>query len=261
MTNLGPMENKVVVVSGGAGGLGKATAEALLGAGATVVLSDLPGQGLEVAATSISGSGPVHAIAADVTDASDCGRLIEGVREQFGKVDGLVATAGIIRTQPLLEVSADAWRKIIDVNLTGSFLLTQAAGKAMLEQGTGSIVLFSSVAGRSGRPDAAPYAAAKAGVLSLVKSAAIAFAPSVRVNGVCPGLFLTPMWDKIIADRDAEFGPGAGAAWREQVASSSLMGRAGDPPELASVVAFLLSDASSYITGQSINVDGGLEMD
>ena len=167
--------------------------------------------------------------------------------------------AGVFDTEPFATLTEAAWRRIIDVDLTGSFLITQAAGNALVQSGGGSIVLFSSVAGRSGRPLAAHYAAAKAGVLSLTKSASAALAPTVRVNAVCPGLFRTPMWDQIIAERDELEGPGAGQNWLDEVTSASLLGRAGEFSELAKAITFLLSDEASFVTGQAINVDGGLE--
>jgi NAD(P)-dependent dehydrogenase (short-subunit alcohol dehydrogenase family) len=165
-----------------------------------------------------------------------------------------------MQTKPMGELTAEDWRRIVDVNLTGVFHVTQAAANHMAAEG-GSIVTLASVAARSGRPNAAHYAATKSALLSLTKSAAMAYAPHVRVNAVCPGVFLTPMWESILADRDTEFGPGAGQAYLKQVLTNVPLGRAGALAELANVVAFLISDLSSYVTGQAVNVDGGLEMD
>ena len=117
------------------------------------------------------------------------------------------------------------------------------------------------MAGRSGRANAPAYAASKAGLLSLTKSAALAYGPSVRVNAVCPGIVMTEMWRGIIRDRDHEFGPGAGQQYLDELSARMPLARPGEPQEIAQAVAFLASDLSTYITGQAVNVDGGLEMD
>jgi NAD(P)-dependent dehydrogenase (short-subunit alcohol dehydrogenase family) len=257
----GELEGRRVLITGAAGGLGRAVAKSVTEAGASVALCDLPSDGLEETLVSLgAGSAPAVTIGADISDQDACKAAVAATVQQLGGIDGLVACAGIMQTKPLLDLTADEWRRVIDVNLNGAFFCLQAAAKAMAASG-GAIVLFSSVAGRSGRAMAAHYAASKTAILSLTKSAALALGPSVRVNAVCPGVFLTPMWDAIIAERTALFGGDAGREYLQDVCAHAPLARTGEPPELAAVVKFLLSDASSYVTGQALNVDGGLEMD
>lgn len=249
------LEGRVALITGGAGGLGLASALKLREAGAQVVISDLAGDLLEQTATTHS----LKAFPADVQHQENCGQLVHQTVETLGRLDILVICSGVMQTKPLLELSEAEWQRMTDINLKGSFLLVQAAAKAMTEGG--SMVLLSSVAGRSGRPNAPHYAASKSGMLSLTKSAALALGPKLRVNAVCPGVFFTRMWEGILADRDREFGPGAGKVYLEEVVSKYPLKRIGELEELANAVLFLASDMASFVTGQALNVDGGLEMD
>lgn len=255
------LSGRSVLVTGAAGGLGLAVAEGVAEAGGTVVLSDLPGPSLEAAVAGLVSKGlPAYAVAADLADVNQAQGLPTKAAEAAGGLHGLVNCAGIMQTRPMADLEAGEWARVIDINLNGVFYVTQAAANRLRSSGGGAIVTLASVAARSGRPDAAHYAASKSALLSLTQSAALAYGPAVRVNAICPGVFLTPMWDAILADRENEFGPGAGQVYLEQVLARVPLKRVGAVTELANAVAFLLSDLASYITGQALNIDGGLEM-
>jgi NAD(P)-dependent dehydrogenase (short-subunit alcohol dehydrogenase family) len=255
------MSGRSVLVTGAAGGLGFACAEIFVQAGASVAMSDLPGETLDGAVRKLSAAGgEVNGFPADLSYERQCSGMVDEARRRVGRIHSLISCAGVMQTKPLVGLTGEDWRRVIDVNLTGTFFVTQAVGEAMLEDGGGSMVLFASVAARGGRPFAAHYAASKSALLSLTKSAAMAFAPTVRVNAVCPGVFLTGMWDGIMDERRELFGEEAGPRFLEEVKASTPLARVGEPDELASAVLFLASDAASYITGQALNVDGGLEM-
>jgi len=256
------LSGRTVLVTGAAGGLGKAIAHGVAGAGATVIASDLAGAQLDATfAELVDGGASVHVLAADLSSPDQAQDLVSRAVELAGSLHGLVNCAGIQQTKPLAELTASDWARVIDINLSGVFYVTQSVANHMSAAGGGSIVTLASVAARSGRPNAAHYSAAKTALLSLTKSAATAYGPSVRCNAICPGIFLTPMWEQIVSQRDLEFGAGAGQAYLDEVLGRVPLNRAGAAAELANVVTFLLSDLSSYITGQAINVDGGLEMD
>jgi NAD(P)-dependent dehydrogenase (short-subunit alcohol dehydrogenase family) len=242
------------LVVGGAGVLGLACAGAFLNAGASVVLSDIDGDRLDAAVASLDAGDRASSVVADVTSGESCGELAAAA----GAVDHFVCCAGTARIRPFAELTADEWNAIVAINMTGTFLVTQAIGRRMADRGAGSIVLLSSVAAHGARPQLAHYAAAKAGVLSITKSAAAAFAPQVRVNAVCPGYVPSPIWNHLQADVTALSGEQAAREYIEASQTRCLMGRPGAPEELAAAVLFLCSELASYVTGQHLNVDGGL---
>lgn len=252
---------RVALVTGSGQGIGRAVVLAFARAGWAVACVDRNGVAAEATAEAARGVGaPAMAVALDVADIPRIGPAFDAVETSLGPVEALVTCAGIMQTKPLLDLSEDDWDRMLDVNLKGLFFCLQDVARRMVPRKHGSIVNLSSVAGRSGRPFAAHYSASKFGVISVTRSAAEALAPhGVRVNAVCPGVVATPMWDQIDEERARLFGTPPGAA-RDAVVRTIPLGRASTPEEVANVVFFLASDDARYVTGQAVNVDGGLEM-
>jgi D-sorbitol dehydrogenase (acceptor) len=253
------LRGKTIVVSGAASGLGLASARAALAAGAEVCASDLDDARLQAVWSVAAARGEVFVQPADLLDDGAGERLVAATRRRFGKVDGLVSCAGVFDTRPLLEIGPADYDRIFAIHARGAFFLMQAAARAIVDQGTtGSIVNLASTAGRHGRPLAAHYAAAKAAVISFSRSAAVALAPAIRVNCLCPGLIETPMIDEIREQRSALLGTSAAEvtdAWLRLVP----LGRLGSADEVSAVAVFLLSDAASYVTGEAIGITGGTD--
>jgi NAD(P)-dependent dehydrogenase (short-subunit alcohol dehydrogenase family) len=256
------LSGRTALVTGAARGLGRAIAVRLAEAGAALFLVDRDGEGAEATAEAIrTGNGEARARAFDLTETTALARLVDEAADWRGRLDVLVNNAGVMQTTPFLEVTLDDWERMVRVNQTAVFFLTQAAGRHMAARGQGAMVNVASVAARSGRPLAAHYAATKAAVLSLTRSAALALAPhGVRVNAVCPGVLPTAMTEAIDRDRARLLGLALGEPTRRAVATVPL-GRAARLEEVAEMVAFLASDRAAYVTGQAVNVCGGLEMD
>lgn len=227
-----------LLVTGAAGGIGRACAERLTAEGAAVAVADLE-------APSAGGS---VSLAGDVTDAADTERLVAAAAESLGGLDGLVLAAGIHWAGPTHEMSPDAFAKVMEVNVNGTFHCCHAALPRFVEQGSGRIVTLGSTASLRGAPGLAAYSAAKGAVLNLTKSIAVEYARAgVRANCLCPGSTNTPLLRRLMAERDNP------DAFRDR----HPIGRFAEPEEIAATAAFLLSDEASFFAGSTVVVDGG----
>lgn len=249
-------EGRGALVTGGSSGIGRATAARLIAEGARVAINGRDRQRLDAALRDLRSSGEspgavsgIAGIAADVSRADDVERLVAEALARLGRIDVLVNSAGIDGAgADALDLSAAGWRHVLEVNLTGPFLVAQAVARTMAAAGGGAIVNVASLNGLAAEPRFADYNASKGGVVMLTRSLAVDLARRhIRVNAVCPGYILTPMTEGYAAD------PEVGAAIRAAIP----LDRVGDPAEVAAAIAFLASDDASYITGELLVVDGG----
>jgi NAD(P)-dependent dehydrogenase (short-subunit alcohol dehydrogenase family) len=243
------LDDKVAIVTGAAKGIGRAIATRLDSAGATVVLADIDGDGAQEAASSLRGA---EGVACDVRDESQVAQLVGDAVERHGRLDVMVSNAGIASVSPLVQMSLDEWRSVLAVNLDGVFLCTKHAALAMASGGGGSIINVASIKAFGGSPATGHYGAAKAGVVSLTKTAALELRPQgVRVNAICPGWVGTDM----VLDRREELESVLGVDFGDVIAH--IQGRLGEPDEIAGLALFLASDRSSFCSGTAYVVDGG----
>ncbi|RAM51135.1 MAG: beta-ketoacyl-ACP reductase [Hapalosiphonaceae cyanobacterium JJU2] len=247
--NLQTLQGKVAIVTGASRGIGRAIARELAKVGASVVVNYASSSQAadELVSEIVQAGGSAIALAADVSKEDQVDALINAAIEKFNRIDILVNNAGITRDTLLLRMKPQDWQAVIDLNLTGVFLCTRAVSKIMLKQRSGRIINITSVAGLMGNPGQANYSAAKAGVIGFTKTVAKELASrGITVNAVAPGFIATDMTNELDSEGIIKYIP---------------LGRYGQPEEVAGMVRFLAADpAAGYITGQVLNVDGGMVM-
>jgi 2-deoxy-D-gluconate 3-dehydrogenase len=244
------LQGRVALITGAAGGIGRVLCEGMAGAGAAVALADIRAAAMEPVAASVHAAGrEAECFEADVSCKDSIRKLVAGVIDRFGRIDILVNCAGINQREPILEVAEETFERIIAVNLRGVYQLSQAVASHMIRQGGGKIIHIGSLTNEMGLFGVSVYGASKAGVSQLAMSMAIEWARhNIQVNCIVPGFMRTELTTALWADE-------AKAAWmRGRIAAK----RAGEPEELLGTAILLASPASSYITGQTWCVDGGV---
>jgi len=269
------LEGKVAIVIGAGSGIGRGVAARLAQEGASVILADINLDALAAIAGEIGKKGRrAIAMKVDVSKPSDTRILVTKTVDEMGRIDLFVNSAGVVQSKQYLDVTESDWDRIIGINQKGAAFAIQAVAAQMIGQvpdsvksaghadrSYGKIVTFSSISGRRGREYQLAYAASKAAVISITQSAALAFAPyGINVNAVAPSVVETPMWDQNNREKEEAFGIDARKASEEFILRIPLK-RPGTVEDMAGAVAFLCSSDSDYITGQTLNVDGGYEMD
>lgn len=246
------MKDKIILVTGGSSGIGKACALAFSRAGAIVtVIADINQEGLDQTVAEMEGEG--HAIRLDVSKPDQVKKLIDEVVRKYGRIDCAVNNAGVEGTlAPTTDCTEENWDKVLSVNLKGVWLCMKYEIPQMLKQGGGSIVNMSSVLGLVGLPGYPAYVASKHGVVGLTKTAALEYAQTgIRINAVCPGAVRTPLMNRMINDNP-------GVISEDLLVSLEPIGRVANPEEIADAIVWLSSAKASYVTGIALPLDGGL---
>ncbi len=242
---------QVVLVSGGTRGIGKAIAQGFAERGARVIITGRHQKAAETAAQEISnGKLPVWPLVCDVSDSGAIEMLVERCLAEFGRIDTLVNSAGVNQRKPATEITEEEYDFIVDINLKGSVLLCQAVGRQMIQQGKGSQINIGSLTTHRPLKNLLPYAVSKAGIGQLTRVLALEWGSTgVRVNGIAPGFILTDLSRKLWSDQRMK-------SW---VDSNTPQGRLGQPEDMIGTAVFLASEASAFMTGQMLYVDGGFE--
>jgi len=242
------MKAKVALVTGAGSGIGRETAVRLAVEGAQVACIDAGAEAAAQTARAISANGgEALALAADVTDEAACARMVEETLARFGRLTTLVNSAGVRPIRRELAPELSEWQRVVNVNLTGTYLASRAALPALTASGAGSITNLASIFGLVGGATASSYAASKGAIVNLTRQMALEWAPRVRVNCVCPGVIETPMTAELRHNQE----------WMQATLKRYPLGRFGRPDEIAAAILFLASDEAGFVTGAALPVDGG----
>lgn len=243
------LKDKKALITGASGGLGASIAKALFAQGATVALTGRKKEALESLASELGDASRVHIIIGDLSSAEGAEKVMSDAETAMGQVDILVNNAGLTKDTLAMRMTDDMWQEVIDVNLTGAFRLTRSAIKGMMKRRNGRIINIASIVGVTGNPGQANYCASKAGLIGMTKSMAQEVGSrGITLNCVAPGFIATAMTDALNDDQKATINAKIPAQ------------RMGQPEEIAAAVVYLASDEASYVTGQTLHVNGGMAM-
>jgi len=242
-------ENRTILVTGAGSGIGAACVRRLFAEGASIVAADVRREEVDKVVSEFQETDRIYGVGVDVSDRNQVAAFVSGAVQRFGKLYGLVNSAGIRGVGSVLDVDPETWRRVLSVNLDGTFNVCQAFARAVTEARTpAAIVNLSSAAGIRGVPNRLPYAASKYGVVGITQTMALELGPlGVRVNAVVPGMIRTPLTEVMFKDPENV----------KRIRAAHPIGREGQPEEVAAAISFLLSDDAGFITGVALPVDGG----
>lgn len=243
------LKNKIAIVTGSGRGIGKSIVIELAKEGAKVIVSDIDIKECRNVCDEIKKIGSdAIAVKCDVSKKSDVDAMIKKAIQKFQKIDILINNAGVVLMKPFVEMTEKDWDFVLDINLKGVFLCTNAVAKKMIKQKGGKIISIASIAGKVGFMNTSAYCASKAGIINLTRELALELSPcNINVNAVAPGVIATKMTEDMLKDKKT----------KEVLLASTPLGRVGQPEEIGKAVVFLASDDSSFITGHTLVVDGG----
>jgi len=243
------LKNKIAIVTGSGRGIGKSTALELAKEGAKVVVSDIDIKECQNVCDEIKKIGSdAIAVKCDISKKSDVDAMIKKIMQKFQKIDILINNAGVVLMKPFVEMTEKDWDFVLDINLKGVFLCTNAVAKQMIKQKSGKIISVASIAGEVGFMNTSAYCASKAGIINLTRELAMELSPhNINVNAIAPGVIATKMTEDMLKDKKT----------KEVLLASTPLGRVGQPEEIGKAVVFLASDDSNFITGHTLVVDGG----